>query len=121
MIDPTKIEILVVRFFLKSSDFNGIPLAAILRVFEEASVREALVGLIRSQRISCVFSSVSLNPHIKRFRDLPVEQQVAHLLAEPPTGVCLYPNADLVREHTDVSAFNDRPFTKSGTAGLGGF
>jgi hypothetical protein len=113
MTDPRGIELLVVLFFLNSSDFNGLPLTALLRTLgDKPSVREALVGSVRSQRVSCAFSSISSNPHIKRFPDLPVEQQVTQLAAEPASGVCLYPCANLVREHTDVSAFNDRPFTK---------
>jgi len=114
MADTQAIEMLVGQFYSRSRDFNGLPLSRLLRVFnlDPAAAMASLVDCIGRKRISCAFATVSTNPHIKRLRDLPVEQQIELLSNEPPEGVCLYPCADLVREHVDAEQYNDRPFTK---------
>lgn len=107
------IERTVVEFFLASSDFNGIPFGALVRkTGDEAVVRSAVQRLVSNRRIDCTFERLSANPHIKRFHDIDPPKQVGLLQTENIDGICVYPSAALVQESTDVSQYNDRPFTK---------
>jgi hypothetical protein len=113
MTQTKDIETSVVEFFLQSSDFNGLPVSAILRDQADGkSIIAILEDLIRRGRITCVSSRTSVNPHIKRFPDLPSDQQVAQLEGALTDTICLYPSADLVGEHFNVNTFGDRPFSK---------
>jgi hypothetical protein len=113
MVDPKAVEALIGLHFSRSGDFNGLPLRSLLKIFsDESAVKSALADCIRRERVSGAFASVCENPHIKRFRDLPVEQQVELLSTEPSAGICLYPCADIVREYVDVEEYTNRPFTK---------
>ncbi len=113
MIEPRAIEALVGIFYSRSSGFNGLPLSTLLKVLNDPDgTVVALIESVTNKRVSCAFASVSANPHIKRLRDLPVDQQIELLSTEPPGSVCLYPSTELAREHVDVEQYNDRPFTK---------
>lgn len=107
------LETAIVKFFLRSHDFNGLPMSALSNdVDDEEKIKAAIRGLIEKGRISCAFASISVNPHVKRFPDLPIDDQIAQFERDAPKGVCFYPSADLVREHFDVKILDDRPFTK---------
>lgn len=109
------VEVLVGEHFINSGDFNGLLLKALLNGLSDLDAnvtREAVIECVKRGRISCAFASVSVNPHIKRLRDLPIDDQIKLLESEPPEGVCLYPCPYLVRKLRDVDEYNDRPFTK---------
>jgi hypothetical protein len=109
------VEILVGEHFINSGDFNGLLLKALLNGLSDLDAnvtREAVIECVKRGRITCAFASVSVNPHIKRLRDLPIDDQIKLLESEPAEVVCLYPCADVVREQRDVDEYNDRPFTK---------
>jgi hypothetical protein len=110
MTSRDKIETAIVDFYLQSSDFNGLPAASILG--SGSAARPALEALVRDGRVSCVFASVSSNPHIKRYPDLPIEKQLELLSNDDPHGVCLYPCEALIRERFDVTTYDDRPFSQ---------
>lgn len=113
MVHTEDIERTVVDFYMRSHDFNGLPMFTLLRNSPDAiSAKAAVESLIRKGRISCCFASVSINMHIKRFPDLSIDDQLALLSKEPSDSFCLYPSPDLVRANFDVSKFDDRPFTK---------
>lgn len=112
-VDAKAIETLVALKFTGSGDFNGLPLSFVFKIYsDEVAARAAVIECVGEGRVSCAFYSVSGNPHIKRIRDLAVEQQIELLSTEPSNHVCLYPSAELVREYVDVDQYNDRPFTK---------
>lgn len=98
----------IVDFYLKSGDFNGIPATRVFGAKETTALEE----LVRSGRVTCVFASVSVNPHIKRFPDLSIERQLELLASEGYDAACLYPSASLVRERFDVTTYDDRPFSQ---------
>jgi len=112
MTSRDNIEAQIADFYLKSGDFNGLPATAVFGANGTAGVGAALEELVRSGRVTCVFASVSLNPHIKRFPDLSVEKQLELLSSEGHEGACLYPSANLVRERFDVTTYDDRPFSQ---------
>jgi DNA-binding transcriptional ArsR family regulator len=101
-------------FYLRSSDFNGI-LASALMVelgLSWPKVRQHLKALVRDQLITLVFGSHSINPHIKRIADLPPQDQLAKLDVESPESFCAYPARSVIQAAVNVSAYDDRPFTK---------
>jgi hypothetical protein len=63
-------------------------------------------------KVDCVFGRISLNPHIKRLPDLPTEQQIELLRSEDLRTCCVYPRSDEIIRHTDITRWNDRPFSK---------
>jgi hypothetical protein len=94
--------------------FNGIVASALLRLQPNPEkLRAELSALIQDDQISAVFSRISVNMHIKRFPDLPIEEQLRLLIDEPLEAFCLYPAASVVRARVDLAAWQDRPFSKA--------
>lgn len=102
------------EFFNSSPDFNGILLSALCEEFGVTwpKMRVTVGRLVRSGEISLAFASNSINPHVKRLPDLPVEEQLSKLAAEDPQTVCAYPSPDVIRAGADLSAYDSLPFTK---------
>jgi len=104
----------ILKFYLGSGDFNGILLSTLNAElkFTQARFTKELTSLIRDQKITLVFASHSINPHIKRIADLSVDEQLAKLENESPDSCCAYPTEVIVRKAVDISTYNNRPFTK---------
>lgn len=107
---------LVTDYYLESRDFNGISLDGIAAVLNDTAVisrrriETAVRGLVTDEKITLMFSSTSLNPHIKRLPALPKEEQLERL--EGGGGICAYPTEAVIRTAVDESDYQDRPFTK---------
>lgn len=104
----------IVEFYLNSCDFNGIVISNLAAEFQfkPARFKKELASLIRSKKITLVFASHSINPHIKRIADLSIGKQLAKLESESPDTCCAYPTEAVIRQATDVSAYDDQPFAK---------
>lgn len=97
-----------------ADSFNGLVAAALLHIeSDEAQLRSHLRQLVSEARISCVFSRLDPNMHIKRFPELPTERQLALLESEALDHFSVYPASDEIEIRVDISAWNDRPFTKA--------
>ncbi|WP_434729529.1 hypothetical protein [Rhizobium binae] len=93
--------------------FNGVPASLLLKaVQDEQALRDALAEMVEGGQITAVFSSQADNMHIKRFPDRPIAEQLEMLKTEPFAGTCLYPTAPVVESRTDVSQWQNRPFTQ---------
>ncbi|MGK9234796.1 hypothetical protein KXS07_23815 [Inquilinus limosus] len=104
----------IVKHYIESGDFNGTP----MRVFVRSTKRktkslETIKELVRRGDISLAFASQSINPHIRRLPDLPIEEQLYLLNSEPIDGICCYPNRTVIERGVDLSVYSDRPFTKA--------
>ena len=98
----------------KRDGFNGVQASSLLRVQPNPeNLRASLSAFIQDGQITAVFSRLSVNMHIKRFPDPPVEEQLKLLIDEPLGAFCLYPTASVVEARVDLSAWRDRPFSKS--------
>jgi hypothetical protein len=98
----------------KRDSFNGIVAFALLGLqANPIKLRAELSALIRDGQITAVFSRISVNMHIKRFPDPPIEEQLKLLTDEPLKAFCLYPAASVVQARVDLSAWQDRPFSKA--------
>ncbi len=117
MMDKTILK-LVTGFYLRSSDFNGMPLDTIASKLQDpdeasaAQVTDAIVRLIMEEKVTLTFSSIFVNPHIKALEDLPPGEQVERLLKEDSSGICVYPTSQVIGAATDTGVYDDRPFTK---------
>jgi hypothetical protein len=67
---------------------------------------------VQNGDITLVFYSHSLNPHIKRLSDLPVDQQLSKLSVDPISTICAYPSAAILKAQIDESQYATRPFTR---------
>lgn len=68
----------------KRDGFNGIVASALLRLqANPEELRAELSALICDGQITAVFSCLSVNMHIKRFPDPPIEEQLKLLIDEP--------------------------------------
>ncbi len=98
----------------KRDGFNGVEASALLRFQPNPEkLRASLSAFIRDGQITAVFSRLSVNMHIKRFPDHSVEEQLKLLIDEPLEAFCLYPTASVVEPRVDLSAWQDRPFSKA--------
>ncbi|NLT51829.1 MAG: hypothetical protein GXX85_13035 [Ignavibacteria bacterium] len=102
-------------FFIRSNDFNGIPLSHFTSLEEQGLPKtefyEVLSHLILNKQIVAMFDSHCVNPHILRIPPLEPAKQI-ELLKTNPYQICLYPTAEQVQSKKDLAEFNDRPFTK---------
>lgn len=104
----------ITDFYIRSHDFNGI---LVERLGKELNLSwtdlQALLSeLITKQKITLTFGGLVGNPHIKRFRDLPVGEQVKNLQSEAPNTMCAYPTSSVIQSVVDVNTYNDKSFTK---------
>lgn len=105
----------IVSFFIESAkvdSFNGLRVTELMALYENSeSLIEDLQQLVLSEKISCVFGRLHVNPHIKRLPDLPTAQQVELLTSEDLRSVCAYPTAAEIRKRADIDGLRDRPYS----------
>jgi hypothetical protein len=98
----------------KKDQFNGVVASTLLHVQDSPEkLRESLSELVRHGQITAVFSRLSVNMYIKRLPDRTIEEQLNLLGSEPLNAICLYPTALAVRDRSDVSAWQERPFSQA--------
>lgn len=125
-----KIESIVYKFFLKSSDFNGIPLR---NISKELDIKyEYSIDLIKelvSEEILSIQSST--NPHIIGFQHYPLESQkyiledakntkestfsIGELLIsseDTEFPICIYPSKNYLKTKRDLTEFDNAFYTK---------
>lgn len=96
----------------KGDGFNGIVASALLPLqANPKKLRLELSALVQDGQITGVFSRLSVNMHIKRLPDPPIETQLKLLSDEPLDTFCLYPTASVIQARVDLSAWQDRPFS----------
>jgi hypothetical protein len=104
----------VVDKYLQSGDFNGLPGHHIIAHFRVAcdELRNILMPLVEAGHLDLNFGDNHPNPHIRAFRDEPIDQQLAKLSTSNSCGFVVYPTASTLQNRVDVSAYADRPFTR---------
>lgn len=117
--DHSEVLTSVTKFYLESHDFNGYPAYTLKEEYglsnEEAlSLIEALVSLGQ------VDVMLTGNPHIKPFSSTDIDAQLAGLRAlEFSEHFCLYPKPETLAEMSDLSKYNNRPYTLALARGEG--
>lgn len=110
---------LVVKRYLDSGDFNGLPASTFC---SEPEVSEDTARII----ISALFNSSSIvvqytgNPHIKAFSNAPTSDEQIKAISESSLNhLCLYPSPSILKDRVDASQLHDRPYTKMLMLGCG--
>ncbi len=105
----------VTAFYLNSSDFNGLPTRILIAQLglTTSLLKKNLILLIQQDRVSVEFGDVHPNPHIKAFKELPAEEQIAKLqkvdlLVDNP---CVYPSPAHLKTVVNASEYQGKPFT----------
>jgi len=84
-----QIERMVLRHYIGSSDFNGLPVRAL--VGDQAKMQEFVVELIGERKIDLVRGDLHPNPHIKAFDAEPCDVQIRKIRENGLGHGCLYP------------------------------
>lgn len=109
----TAIASIVLRRYTGSHDFNGVPADALAELvgLNEDTIREVLESLLHQGEVSLCFED-SVNPHIKRLPDHPIETQISKLHTENLCSMCVYPSSEALAHHIGPHAHVDRPYTR---------
>lgn len=107
----------VLQSYIASAEqgsFNGAraDLALLACGLDLGSVAE-IAALVESRGIDCVFSSVDLNPHIKRLPARSPQDQIERLNAESLGSVCLYPSVETLAREVSAETYRDSPFSRA--------
>ena len=110
----------VIKFYLNSRDFNGLPLGPHAKASE---VVEA-IELTKQGLIQLMTSDDYLNPHIRPWQSRrSTDEQVESLTTLKDAGeyglVCLYPTHKAMKGVRIPKRYNDRPFEKELAKGTG--
>ena len=105
---------IICKAFVNSRDFNGISASALTRAADLSwpQLRPRVEALVRARKVDAAFASHCVNPHIKRLPDISVEGQVKGLELEEPTGICLYPTAEVIAASSGLRRYDGLPYTR---------
>ncbi|MBA4203874.1 MAG: hypothetical protein C0457_02690 [Polymorphum sp.] len=93
--------------------FNGVPASRLLNIeCDERELRSHIAALVKDHFVTCVFACVEVNMHIKRFPDIEIAKQLELIETESLQSFCIYPKSDVILSMTDVSHWNDRPYSR---------
>lgn len=101
----------IAQFFMKSTDFNGLPLRS-LTAKHRNDVEElfnTLSSLIEEESICAVYDEV--NPHVKRFKNRHIQEQIVLLKVENEDNICLYPHRKHLEKTINKTKYDGRPFS----------
>ena len=110
----------VIKFYLNSRDFNGLPLGPDAK---ESEVAEA-IKLTKQGLIQVMTSDDYLNPHIRPWQSRrSTDEQVESLMTLKDAGehglACLYPTHKAMKGVRLPKRYNDLPFEKELAKGTG--
>jgi hypothetical protein len=103
----------VLEHYIDSHDYNGIPAVKLAEInkLAHSNLEIMLTDLIKEDKITLTFASVSENPFIKRFPDLTIDKQIENLELSPLNEICIYPSSNILSS-IDCSKYNNVPFSK---------
>lgn len=128
-----KIKDRIFDFFVKSNDFNGIPLRQISEEFN-IDYKESIDLIKKLVSGDSVSIQSSTNPHIIRLQHFPIDGQLQVLehaknitqsvlnphdtagfrlvMENTEFPICLYPSPNYLKENRDVTIFGDAHYSK---------
>lgn len=99
-------------YYLRSSDFNGLPVRELLvNGWTPTALRSTLRRAIQKGKVFLVFGDKHPNPHIQAFAPDSIESQLSKLEGDGFLGGCVYPAMTLLKRAVDSSDYAGRPFT----------
>jgi len=102
----------ITEYYLKSQDFNGIPIWNLLSTIgkEWAEIKPLIQDLIKSDSIRIIDEKTDINPNIIRIRFEPLETQLEKANADEPGYMCLYPTKSILKKTVNPSDYNSEPY-----------
>lgn len=102
----------ITEYYLKSHDFNGIPIWNLLSTIgkEWAEIKPLIQDLIKSDSIRIIDEKTDINPNIIRIRFEPLETQLEKANADEPGYMCLYPTKSILKKTVNPSDYNSEPY-----------
>ncbi len=103
----------ILEHYIESRDYNGILAAELAKIneLEHSDFLNVLKDLIKEDKITLTFASISENPFIKRFPDLTIDKQIEKLKLSPLNEICVYPSSNTLSS-IDSTKYNNTPFSK---------
>lgn len=111
-VNKNKILQEITKFYLKSSDFNGIPSTELsLRLSVRFSGLLALLTeLISEGKVGILYSSPFINPYIIGLGFESESEQIKRLVNPETRNICLYPRSLHLHEVVNLSHYSDKPY-----------
>jgi hypothetical protein len=103
--EKEKLLELITEQYLKSKDFNGLPLSA----YEVE--KEKIIALVQEGKVEINFGDKHLNPHIKAFELDDKDTQIQKIESIGLKNSCAYPTKQHLKEVVNLEDFKARPFT----------
>ena len=100
----------ITDFYLKSRDYNGIPVSTLIRKHGLKEIRSIIEDLIVNGLACVVYGDYHPNPHIRALPSESINEQIEKLTSERFEHSCVYPTGKHLREVVDPSEFHNRPF-----------
>lgn len=121
MIDSDTILKTAADQYLESRDFNGYPCHTIMRLYDikAGELRPILHKLVENKKITLEFGDRHANPHIKAFRNEPIESQLKKLANTDFEHVCIYPTPEYLEDVVKKDDFAGQPYTLELALGTG--
>lgn len=104
----------VVRSYLESADFNGVPVADLMVELgvEREDLQPVLQGLVAAGRVGILFPDDDDNPHVLRFGFTSREAQLGKLAeTSDPVHTCVYPTTPELEGSLGDASYAERPYT----------
>lgn len=114
----SRIEGSLVKRYLTSGDFNGLPFTSLVAALgqEADKVSAALEPMVAEGRVTVLSPAAEDNPAILRLRPAPPDTQLGWLKSHPD-DVWLYPSPAVLTTRGQLTGFADRPYTARLAAG----
>jgi hypothetical protein len=113
---------LIIRFYLESSDFNGIPYSALKkRVSTAIDLNATLSILIDEDEVEIMFGDYHPNPHIKAFSGFDKKKQIDKIRnTDLLEHACVYPTRKVLSCVPDLAAkYGSKPYSMELALGAG--
>lgn len=111
----------VVRQYLTSGDFNGLPAYTLIAsgTVTADDLRAMLLPLVSSGELCVNFGDRHPNPHIRAFADPPAHEQGAKLAADTESRYVIYPSPSTLAAKVNPNDFAGRPYSLALALGAG--
>lgn len=103
-VDDSNILDLIVKQYLESHDFNGLPYYYIKK-----DLRDEICKLIDEDKVEIYSSSYEINPHIKRLKQYLDKEKQKQEVINNPENIVLYPTSSYLKT---LNLVEEKPFTK---------
>jgi hypothetical protein len=112
VISKNVVLIVVTRFYLRSSDFNGISAVELSAALKTpwSDLIEPLRTLVMNDQIGILGQGTDIDTHVLRMGFPSREMQLAQIARPPSPHTCIYPRLKHLAKVVDPSKYADKPY-----------